>query len=42
MKAFLARNWRLIAIPIIVVLIVIALILALESGDPEAGFQYPV
>ena len=42
MKIFLAQNWRLIVIPVIVVVAVVAVVLLLESGDLEAGFQYPI
>ena len=42
MKTLLADNWRLIVIPVIVVVAVIAVVLFLENGDLEAGFQYPL
>lgn len=40
MKSFLAKNWLLIVLPIIVMAIVIAVILALGDSDPSSGFQY--
>jgi hypothetical protein len=40
MKSFLAKNWVLIVLPIIVMAIAIAAILALGESDPSGGFQY--
>jgi len=40
MKSFLAKNWVLIVIPMLIVAIAIAVLLALGGSDPDAGFQY--
>ncbi|MEM9381297.1 MAG: hypothetical protein AAGB93_15195 [Planctomycetota bacterium] len=41
-KSFLARNWPWIVIPALVVAIGVALLLAMDGGDPDAGFVYPL
>ena len=40
MKSFLAKNWLLIGIPVVVIAILVALILTLGGSDPDDGFQY--
>ena len=40
MKSFLAKNWVLIVLPMIIVAIAIAALLMLGGGDPNEAFQY--
>jgi hypothetical protein len=40
MKSFLAKNWLLIVLPMVIVALAIAALLALGDSDPSAGFQY--
>lgn len=40
MKSFLAKNWLLIVLPMLIVAIAIAALIALGGSDPNEGFQY--
>jgi hypothetical protein len=40
MKAFLAKNWLLIVLPMVIVALAIAALLMLGGADPNEGFQY--